>query len=215
MSSKPILYSYYRGSSWRARIVLALKNVDYEYRAVNLRAEGGGEQHSDDFKRINPMSQVPVLVVDGQAISQSVAIMEYLNEKYPEPKLLPDDLFLRAKTREIVEIIVSGVQPLQTPGLIPRIGEAEWRNWAKFFITKGFVAVEAILKATAGKYCVGDSVTLADAVLIPQLSNARMHDIDMAQFPMIARVAEALEKVPAFQVSHPCRQMDTPDNERK
>ncbi|CAN8009518.1 unnamed protein product, partial [Ixodes pacificus] len=136
---QPILYSYHLSScAWRVRIVLALKNVDYEYMTVKLMTPAGGDQYREEFKKHNPMSQVPVLEVDGKNISQSVAIMEYLEETYPQPRLLPADPYLRAKTREITEILVSGVQPLQGPGLIPKLGKEEWQNWAQFYITKGF-----------------------------------------------------------------------------
>ncbi|CAN7948054.1 unnamed protein product, partial [Ixodes hexagonus] len=136
---QPVLHSFHLSScAWRVRIVLALKNVDYEYKTVNLMTPAGGDQYTEEFKRRNPMSQVPVLEVDGKPISQSVAIMEYLEEKYPQPSLLPADPYLRAKTREITELLVSGVQPLQSLALIPKLGKEEWLNWAKFYITKGF-----------------------------------------------------------------------------
>ncbi|CAN8009520.1 unnamed protein product [Ixodes pacificus] len=101
MASKPILYSFHLSScAWRVRIVLALKNVDYEYKTVKLMTPAGGDQYTEEFKQHNPMSQVPVLEVDGKNISQSVAIMEYLEETYPQPRLLPADPYLRAKVQE-------------------------------------------------------------------------------------------------------------------
>uniref|UniRef100_A0A0K8RFZ1 maleylacetoacetate isomerase n=1 Tax=Ixodes ricinus TaxID=34613 RepID=A0A0K8RFZ1_IXORI len=209
MASKPILYSFHLSScAWRVRIVLALKNVDYEYKTVKLMTPAGGDQYTEEFKKHNPMSQVPVLEVDGKNISQSVAIMEYLEETYPQPRLLPADPYLRAKTREITELLVSGVQPLQSLGLIPKLGKEEWQSWAKFYITKGFTALEAIVTETAGKYCVGDEITLADACLVPQMSNAQRWGIDVSPFPILVRICAALEAHPLVKKAHPSCQPD-------
>uniref|UniRef100_A0A6B0V002 Putative glutathione s-transferase n=1 Tax=Ixodes ricinus TaxID=34613 RepID=A0A6B0V002_IXORI len=182
MASKPILYSFHLSScAWWVRIVLALKNVDYEYKTVKLMTPAGGDQ---------------------------VAIMEYLEETYPQPRLLPADPYLRAKTREITELLVSGVQPLQSLGLIPKLGKEEWQNWAKFYITKGFTALEAIVTETAGKYCVGDEITLADACLVPQMSNAQRWGIDVSPFPILLRIYAALEAHPLVKKAHPSCQPD-------
>nr|XP_037291135.1 maleylacetoacetate isomerase-like [Rhipicephalus microplus] len=136
--SKPILLSSYLSScGWRVRIVLEVKKVDFEYHPVYLWPDTG-EQQSEKFKTMNPMGQVPVLLVDGKPISQSVAIMEYLEEMYPEPRMLPTDAYLRAKCREVVELLVSGVQPIQSIGLIPILGKVEWKKWAECNITRGF-----------------------------------------------------------------------------
>ncbi|XP_029831463.2 maleylacetoacetate isomerase-like [Ixodes scapularis] len=215
MSSKPILYSCYSGSCpYRVRIALALKNVDYEYKSVEVLKEGGepGDQLSPEFTKKNPMQQLPVLEIDGEPISQSLAIIEYLEEKYPEPRLLPDDIILRAKVRAITQLIASGIQPLQNVSVIRRVEAGKKLEWSTHFITKGLQALEAVLSKTAGKYCVGDSVTMADICLAPQVNNAIRIRNDMTPFPTIMRIYCALMELPAFKVAHPSRQPNVPDN---
>uniref|UniRef100_A0A2R5LKH8 Putative glutathione s-transferase n=1 Tax=Ornithodoros turicata TaxID=34597 RepID=A0A2R5LKH8_9ACAR len=210
MSSKPILYSYFRSScAYRVRIALALKNIDYEYRAVSL-IKDGGEQHSSEFKKLNPMSQVPVLVVDGQTLSQSLAIIEYLEEKYPGTSLLPKDPILRAKARSLAHLVASGIQPLQNLNVLQRLDETKRNEWCVHFISKGFQALEEMLTKTAGKYCVGDEVSVADACLVPQVYNANRFKVDMSTFPNIVRINAALVELPAFKAAHPSCQPDTP-----
>uniref|UniRef100_A0A0K8RHM9 Putative glutathione s-transferase n=1 Tax=Ixodes ricinus TaxID=34613 RepID=A0A0K8RHM9_IXORI len=208
---KPILYSYFRSScAYRVRIALALKNVEYEQKTVNL-IKDGGEQKSAEFTERNPMQQVPVLEVNGEPLSQSLAIIEYLEEKYPEPSLLPKDLVLRSKVRAIAELIASGIQPLQNIGILFKLEQSKRNEWAVEFISKGFQALEAVLAKTAGKYCVGDSVTMADACLVPQVYNAKRFKVDLAPYPTIVRVNNTLEKLEAFKAAHPCCQPDTPE----
>ncbi|KAL3205806.1 hypothetical protein MRX96_040620 [Rhipicephalus microplus] len=208
--SKPVLLSSYLSScGWRVRIVLEVKKIDFEYHPVYLWPDTG-EQQSEKFKTMNPMGQVPVLLVDGKPISQSVAIMEYLEEMYPEPRMLPADAYLRAKCREVVELLVSGVQPIQTIGLIPILGKVEWKKWAERNITRGFTALEAIFAETAGKYCFGDELTFADACLVPQVCNAYRFGIDVAPFPKVRQIYEALQQHPLVQKAEPSRQPDTP-----
>ncbi|KAL3212544.1 hypothetical protein MRX96_007959 [Rhipicephalus microplus] len=206
---KPVLLCSYLGScSWRVRIVLQVKKIDFDYRPVDLKPNGG--QQTAKFKTFNPMGQVPVLLVDGKPISQSVAIMEYLEEKYPEPRMLPADPYLRAKCREVVEILVSGVQPLQSIGLIPLLGKAEWKKWADHNIARGFAALEAIFVETAGKYCFGDEVTFADACLVPQVSNAYEFGVDVTPFPTVRQIYEALQQHPLVKKADASCQPDTP-----
>lgn len=212
---KPVLYSYFRSScAYRVRIALALKNIDYEYKTVNL-IKGGGEQKAPDFLKVNPMAQVPVLEVEGEFLTQSLPIIEYLDEKYPEPCLLPKDPIKRAKVRAIAEVVASGIQPLQNLGILSMVDEAKRPEWGKLFITKGFQALEAMLEKTAGTFCVGDSVTIADLCLVPQVYNALRFKVDMAQFPILSRINERLEKLPAFKAAHPSRQPDTPPELRE
>uniref|UniRef100_A0A224YSW6 maleylacetoacetate isomerase n=1 Tax=Rhipicephalus zambeziensis TaxID=60191 RepID=A0A224YSW6_9ACAR len=208
--SKPVLLSSYLSScAWRVRIVLEVKKIDFEYRTVDLRP-ANGEQRTEKFKAMNPMGQVPVLLVDGKPVSQSVAIMEYLEEKYPEPRMLPADPYLRAKCREVVELLVSGVQPLQSIGLIPALGKVEWKKWADRTITRGFAALEVIFAETAGKYCFGDEVTFADACLVPQVCNAYRFGVDVTPFPTVRRIYEALQQHPLVKKADPSCQPDTP-----
>ncbi|KAK2878571.1 hypothetical protein QQF64_011363 [Cirrhinus molitorella] len=212
-SIKPVLYGYYRSScSWRVRIAFALKGIEYEQKPVNL-IEDGGLQLTDQFKKINPMQQVPAVTIDGITLSQSLAIIQYIEETRPEPRLLPADPKQRAQVRIISDIIASGIQPLQNLYVIQKIG-AEKVQWAHHFINRGFEALEPILKTTAGKYCVGDEITMADICLVPQVFNAERFKVDMSQFPTIRRLNQTLTEIDAFKVSHPSRQPDTPDDLR-
>ncbi|XP_042876336.1 probable maleylacetoacetate isomerase 2 isoform X2 [Penaeus japonicus] len=206
---RPILYSYFRSScSWRVRIALAHKGVDYEYRAINLLKQ---EQVSDEYKMLNPIGQVPALIVSGNTLTQSISILEYLEEAFPKKPLLPKDLFKRAKVREICEIIGSGIQPLQNLSVLQKIGETKM-EWGHFYIQKGFVALEQVLADSAGKYCVGDEVTIADCCLVPQVYNANRFKVDMAAFPVISRVHDALVSLDAFKAAHPSQQPDCPED---
>ncbi|XP_075723046.1 maleylacetoacetate isomerase isoform X1 [Rhipicephalus microplus] len=162
------------------------------------------------FKTFNPMGQVPVLLVDGKPISQSVAIMEYLEEQYPKPAMLPMDPYLKAKCREVVELLVSGVHPLQSPSMIPFLGRTEWKEWAHRSISRGFAALEATLAETAGRYCFGDEVTFADACLLPQVHNAERIGVDVTPFPTVRRICEALRQHPLVKEADPSCQPDTP-----
>jgi maleylacetoacetate isomerase len=209
-SEKPILYSYWRSScSWRVRISLAWKSIDYEYVAVHL-VEGG--QHDDEYKaKRNPMAQVPSLHIDDVTLSQSVAILEYLEETRShngQSSLLPADAKLRAKVRQVVELINSGIQPIQNFAVLKKIGDEGKIKWGCHWIHKGFVALEAVLAASSGSYCVGDSVTLADAVLVPQVYNARRFGVELEQFPNIVRIDKALGELDAFKQAHPDAQPD-------
>ncbi|XP_059139497.1 maleylacetoacetate isomerase-like [Physella acuta] len=213
MADKVVLYSYFRSSaSWRVRIALALKEIKYEYKAVHL-VKDGGQQYKEEYKKLNPMEQVPTLVIDGHTLSQSLPIIEYLNERTPDPPLLPKDLYGRAKVRALSELVNSGIQPLQNLSVLEKIGDGK-EEWAKFFIEKGLKALESFLQETAGKYCYGDSVTMADLFLVPQIYNAKRFKIDMAQFPIISRVHDALVELPAFKAADASRQPDTPEEMR-
>nr|ADD82544.1 glutathione S-transferase zeta [Azumapecten farreri] len=209
--AKPVLYTYFRSScSWRVRIALAWKGIEYESRFVNL-VKDGGQQKKDEYAAINPMKQVPSLVMNESTMTQSVAMMEYLEEVHPEKPLLPEDPLERVKVREIVSVICGGIQPLQNLSVLQKIGDEGKMEWGKFWIDKGFHALEELLKRTAGKYCVGDKVTMADACLVPQVYNANRFKVDMKQFPTIARLNDELLKLDAFQES---KMEDCPENLR-
>ncbi|XP_006036016.1 maleylacetoacetate isomerase isoform X1 [Alligator sinensis] len=208
-SGKPVLYSYFRSScSWRVRIALALKGITYDQVPVNLLKDGG-QQLAAEFQVVNPMQQVPALKIDGITLSQSLAIIEYLEETRPNPRLLPQDQKKRAQVRMISDHIVSGIQPLQNLAVLQRVGEKKL-EWAQHYITNGFQALERILKNTAGRYCVGDEVSMADLCLVPQVYNAERYKVDLALYPTITRINKTLLELEAFQVSHPTKQPDTP-----
>lgn len=211
-TERPILYSYFRSScSWRVRIVLAHKKIDYDYKAIHL-VRDGGEQHKDEFRALNPLEQVPAFQLGDKVLTQSVAIMEFLEEMYPQHALLPKDPWKRAKVREIVEMICSGTQPIQNLSVMnmARDDPPERVRWSNYWITRGLAGVEVILEQTAGKYCLDDHVTLADCCLIPQIYNANRFSVDMEAFPIINRVARHLEALPAFKAAHPSAQPDCP-----
>nr|KAF6392131.1 glutathione S-transferase zeta 1 [Pipistrellus kuhlii] len=195
-SGKPILYSYFRSScSWRVRIALALKSIDYETVPINL-IKDGGQQFSKEFQALNPMKQL--------------AIIEYLEETRPTPRLLPQDPKKRVLVRMISDLIAGGIQPLQNLSILKQVGQENQLAWAQKAINSGFSALEQILQSTAGKYCVGDEVSMADLCLVPQVANAERYKVDLTPYPTISRINKALLALEAFQVSHPCRQPDTP-----
>jgi len=206
--TKPVLYSYFRSScSWRVRIALAFKGIDYEYKPVNLLK---GEQLSEDYKKLNPTAEVPTFVDKGHVLTHSFAILEYLEETVPDPPLLPKDVVVKAKVRAIVDTIVAGIQPLQNMKVLKHVGDAS-SLWAKHWIESGFKSLEVILRQTHGKYCVGDNVTLADVCLVPQLYNANRFNVDMSLFPLISEITSRLNNLDAFKDSRPEKQPDCPD----
>jgi maleylpyruvate isomerase len=213
--AKLTLFNYWRSSSaWRVRLALALKGLAYEYAPVHL-AKDGGEQWKPDYLARNPQGMVPLLEIDeaGQrrSIGQSVAIIEYLNERVPEPPLLPADPWLRARTRQLVEVVNSSIQPLQNSYVLKHVAgelKADDKAWGRYFMQRGLAALDTLVADTAGRFCVGDSVTMADLYLVPQLYNARRFELDVAPFARLLAIETALVALPAFQAAHPDRQPD-------
>lgn len=205
------LHGYWRsGASWRVRIALAWKELPYTYLPVHL-VRDGGEQHQDAYLARNPMAQVPLLELeDGRTLTQSLAILEYLEEAHPTPALLPADPFLRAKARQLAELVNSGIQPLQNLGTLQRIDAfgGDRKAWAKHWIERGLGALEREAAALAGTYCVGEAVSFADLCLIPQLYAARRFEVDVGAYPTLARVESTCAALPAFQAAHPDAQPD-------
>jgi maleylpyruvate isomerase len=209
------LYGYWRSScSWRVRIGLAWKNQPFSYLAVHLLKDGG-QQKGEAFTSLNPMQSVPVLEVEDGGrmhhLTQSMAILEYLEERWPEPPLLPTDRLTRALARQAAEIVNSGIQPFQNSSVQKKVKHelhGDEKAFARHFITHGLGALEQLLQTTAGKYAVGDQVTYADCFLVPQLHGARRHEVDLAPFPTLTRVEAACMALPAFQAAHADRQPD-------
>ncbi|XP_046906059.1 maleylacetoacetate isomerase [Hypomesus transpacificus] len=170
-------------------------------------------QLSDQYKVLNPMKQVPAVQIDGVTLSQSLAVIQYIEETRPGPRLLPTDPKKRAQVRMVSDLICSGIQPLQNLTVLQKIG-AEKMQWAQHFITRGFEALEPMLKETAGTYCVGDEISMADICLVPQVYNADRFKVDISPFPTIKRLNQTLMEMEAFKVSHPSCQPDTPPDLR-
>ncbi len=203
------LYSFWRSScSWRVRIAMNYKKIPYELVSVRL-ARVGGEQDDIGYRKRNPMGQVPLLEweVDGQVrqVAQSMAILEYLEDVRPDPPLLPEDLWLRAKTRQLAEIVNSGIQPLQNMSLTAAVEEfgASGPEWRELVIRRGLAALERSALETAGRFLIGDQVTLADVMAVPQLYNAQLYGVDIEDFPVIARAAASCGEIQAFEEARP------------
>jgi maleylpyruvate isomerase len=209
------LYNYWRSSaSWRVRIALAYKDLPYEYKAVHL-VRGGGEQYAAEYVReVNAISQVPVLELPGEPgrrIAQSMAILEYLEETFPEPALLPRDPFLRARARQLAELVNAGVQPFQntpTTGYVRDVLRGDERAWLRHFLHRGLTALERTALETAGTFLVGGAPSFADLFLVPQLYSARRFEVPLEGFPTLLRVEAACAALPAFAAAHPDRQPD-------
>lgn len=198
------LYGYWRSSaSWRVRIALAYKGLSYEYVPVHL-VKDGGQQHGEAHRARNPMEQVPVLEVDGRLLTQSLAIIEWLEETWPQPALLPKDPFLRMRARQLAEIPNSGIQPLQNLSILQEIEKlgGDKQAWGARWNRRGLAAMEAIARETAGRFLVGDEPTVADVCLVPQLYAARRFGVDPAEFPTLLRVEAACAELPAFRQAH-------------
>jgi maleylpyruvate isomerase len=208
-----IFYDYWRSSSaWRVRIALHWKDIPFERRAVNLLKD---EQHEPAFRALNPQAQVPVLIVDegGQphALAQSLAILAYLEERFPSPPLLPAEPWLRARARQMAEAVNSGIQPFQNLALTERLraaGLPDVPAWVQDCIRRGVDALERLAQDTAGTFLVGDGPTWADLYLVPQLFGARRFGVDLAPYPTLTRVEAACAALPPFQAAHPDAQTD-------
>jgi maleylpyruvate isomerase len=211
------LHSYWRSSSsWRVRIGLGLKGLPFELRAVDLL---GGEQDRPEHRALSPLGHVPVLEVieAGRTLVlvQSMAILAYLDERFPEAPLLPPDLEGRARVRALAEHVNSATQPLQN-SVVQRFLKARQpgleREFARHFVELGLTALETALgDGGAGRFCHGDAPGLADCYLVPQLFSARRLEVDLGPYPTLRRVEEACAPLPAFQAAHPSRQPDAPE----
>lgn len=216
--NKPTLFSYFRSSaSYRVRIALHLKKVDFHYKGIHL-VNNGGEQNQGDYKTLNPMAQVPSWVEEGHPpLTQSMAILQYLDEKYPEPNLFPKDPFQKAKVLELCEIINSGIQPLHNLSVLQKLekdfgaDQDKKDQWSSHWVRKGLNATEELLKKSSSKYCFGDTITAADACLVPQIFGAERVGVSPKEFQHINKVFENCLELEAFKKAHPLNQPDTPN----
>jgi maleylacetoacetate isomerase len=210
------LYTYWRSSAaYRARIALQVKGLDYTPRFVHLLRDGG-EQFGPEYRALNPQSRVPTLVHDNVTITQSLAIIEYLEERFPQPALLPRDAHGRARVRSLAQIFVSDVQPLQNTSVTRylrgtlQLDDDQVSAWLREWIGRGLDAFEQRLAASrdTGRFCHGDSPTIADCCLVPQCYASRRFGVDPKGYPTIARIEAACVALDAFARAAPERQPD-------
>lgn len=209
------LYTYFRSSAaYRVRIALGLKGLPYEAVPVHL-LKNGGEQLGESYRGINPAALVPALQDDGATITQSMAIIEYLEEVYPQTPLLPAAPADRARVRALAQTIACDTHPLSNLRVLKYltgtlgISDEAKTEWMHQWMKLGLASFEALLDdGKAGRFCHGDTPSLADCVLLPQVFNAQRFGVDLAPYPQIVRIAANCSELPAFQAAHPSRQPD-------
>jgi maleylpyruvate isomerase len=210
------LYTFFRSSaSYRVRIALNLKGLSYEQVPIHLR-RGGGEQFSATYKAINPQALVPALEDSGRILTQSLAIMEYLDELYPKPPLLPTDPADRALVRSMALIIACEIHPIQNLRVLLHLkkdlkqSDDDLNLWARHWIGLGLSALEQLVVSgpEQGKFCFGDTPTLADICLVPQLTNARRFGCDLSVYPTLLQIETTCNAFPAFANAAPEKQPD-------
>lgn len=208
------LYSFFNSSaSYRVRIALALKGIDYEISGVNIRS---GEQRDPAFLALSPAGLVPVLVdADIGSVTQSLAITDYLDRHYPQNRLLPEDERQRARVLEIVYTIGCDIHPLNNLRVLRylsttlQVSDKQKQDWYEHWVAEGLTAVETLLaKADSGDFCVGNAPTLADCCLIPQIANALRMKCDLSAYPRCKRVYDRCLTLPAFVQASPEFQHD-------
>ena len=211
------LFSYYRSSaSYRVRVALHHKGLEFTYKPVHL-IQNSGEQNTPEFRELNPMGEVPCLVIDDHVINQSMAIFTYLDAVFPENPLFPKDNYKKAKVIELCEHINAGIHPIQNLKVLRKIereykaDQEEKNKWAAYWIVRGFQAIENMLQANSGSYCFGDDVTAADMFLCPQVYNANRFGVDMSLFPLIEKVEQSCLQLDSFRNAYPGVQPDTPN----
>jgi maleylacetoacetate isomerase len=218
MSESLQLYSYWRSSAaYRVRIGLNLKGLPYDIVPVHL-VRDGGQQHSDAYRALNPQELVPMLGHGQRRLTQSLAILEYLDEVWPTPPLLPATARERQRVRALALLVACDVHPLNNLRVLQYF-EHEWNvpqperdQWVKHWIEDGFRAAEALLAEhpSTGDFCEGEKPTLADCCLVPQVYNARRFGVDLAPYPTIRRIEAACLALPAFDAARPENQPDAP-----
>lgn len=218
MSERLTLYSYWRSSAaYRVRIGLALKGLRYDTVPVHL-VRNGGEQHAPDYAAANPQKLVPMLVHGQRRMRQSLAILEYLDEVWPEPPLLPATARGRQRVRALSQVVACDIHPLNNLRVV-RFLENEWNVpqperdvWMRHWMVEGFDAFEALLAdhPSTAEFCEGHLPTLADCCLVPQLYNARRFGVDLEPYPTIRRIEAACLAHPAFDAARPENQPDAP-----
>jgi maleylpyruvate isomerase len=207
-----ILYDYFRSSAaFRVRIALEWKGLEYERRRIHLRK---GEQGAPGYREVNPQGLVPTLVVDGRHFTQSLAIIEYLDDRHPDPPLMPKGAEDRAWVRSIAMAIACDIHPIDNTRVMAylqqelQVSDAARDDWYRHWIRLGFEAIETRLTEHAGRHCFGDTPTLADICLVPQVFNSQRVKLDLAPYPRIRAIFDACMALPAFDRAQPAKQPD-------
>ncbi len=210
------LFSYWRSSAaYRVRIGLNLKALPHEITPVHL-VRDGGQQHSESYAALNPQELVPTLRHGGQVLHQSMAILEYLDEVFGGPSLLPDDAAGRARVRALAQLVACDIHPLNNLRVMQffsdtwNVPQVEREDWTRHWIQRGFEAMERMLveSVETGRFCHGDTPTLADCCLVPQMYNARRFNVDLGPYPTLVRIDAACLALPAFDAARPENQPD-------
>lgn len=208
------MYGFFRsGTSHRTRIILNLKNISYDFQPISLMKN---EHKLAAFKQINPQGFVPVLEINDQRLIQSPAIIEWLEEHYPEPALLPKDEPARVKVRAIAALVGCDIHPINNKRILDylrnvlKLDDAQVNAWCQNWIDEGFSALETLLASdmTRGDFCVGNAPTIAEAYLIPQVDSSKRFNVDMTKYPLIQKIYDACMTLPAFQAAAPQNQPD-------
>lgn len=210
------LYTYFRSSAaYRVRIALNLKGLTYDAVPVHLLKDGG-QQRQEEYRKINPSGLVPAFQDERITLTQSMAIIEYLDERFPAVPLMPHDAPGRARVRELAQIIACDIHPLNNLRVLRhlvqelKLSEEAKTEWIQHWIREGLAGLEAHLARdpAAGPFCHGSSPTMADCFLVPQVFNAQRFGIDIQAYPNIARIYAHCEELPAFTAAHPSKQPD-------
>jgi maleylacetoacetate isomerase len=208
--SRPVLYDYWRSSAaYRVRIALNLKGVDYEQRPIHL---GKGEQRDAAFRALNAMGLVPLLEIDGQRLTQSLSIMVYLDQTRPDPLLMPRDPADGAHVRAMALTIACDIHPINNLRILKYLKSEMGQDqdaideWYRHWIREGFTALEAVAAPRAGKFMFGDTPTIADICLVPQIYNARRFDTPLEDYPTLVRADANAAGLEAFVTAHPDNQ---------
>lgn len=212
-----IFHGYFRSSSaYRCRIAFNLKGIDPKFHSVHLRKDGG-QQKSEAYRTLNPQALVPALEVDGTVVTQSLSIIEWLDETYPDPAFLSQDKDLRAKARAFSQVIACDIHPLQNLRVLDYLraefgqDQAGLDRWCQRWIGDGLTACEALLEReeSRGEFCFGDTPGLADICLVPQIFSAERFNVETSGYPRLLAVYKACAALPAFADAHPSKQPDS------
>ena len=208
--TRPMLHDYAKSSAcYRVRIALNLKGLEYDRHKVNLL---DGDQRSEEYRALNPQGLVPMLEIDGLKLTQSLAIMVYLDQRFAEPRLVPADPGDGAHVRAMALAIACDIHPINNLRVLKylagplRLGEDERQDWYAHWITEGFTALEALAAPRAGEFLFGDTPTIADICLVPQMFNARRYSVPVEAYPTLLRADENATALEPFAKAHPDQQ---------